>query len=144
MKIVEMKNKNNEKVIPDFIEQELSNSKIKVPSGYAVNEAFNNVSKNFIHLGGANNQVVTITLKDSTLDDYRFLCVSSGWGYNKSTTIIPVCIFKLIGAGFLQCNQYVKTYSGSAYTNIQYVNDTSFIINGAVGADTITDVYAIK
>ena len=37
MKIIEMKNKNNEKVLPDFIEQKVSNSKIKVPSSYAVN-----------------------------------------------------------------------------------------------------------
>lgn len=39
MKIVEMKNKNNEKVLPSFVEQELSNSKLKVPSSYAVNRA---------------------------------------------------------------------------------------------------------
>lgn len=39
MKIVEMRNKDNEKVLPDFIEQKLSNSKIKVPSSYAVNGA---------------------------------------------------------------------------------------------------------
>ena len=144
MKIVEMKNKNNEKVLPDFIEQEVSNSKIKVPSSYAVNEAINSIDKKYKSLGSANNQVVTITLKDSTLDDYRFLCVSSGWGYNKSIAIIPVSIFKYIGPSFLQCNQYVKTYSGSGYTNIQYVDDTSFIINGAVGADTVTTVYGIK
>lgn len=37
MKIVEMKNKNNEKVLPSFIEQEISNSKLNVPSSYAVN-----------------------------------------------------------------------------------------------------------
>lgn len=42
MKIVEMKNKNNEKVLPGFIEQEVSNSKIKVPSSYAVNEIIRN------------------------------------------------------------------------------------------------------
>lgn len=42
MKIVEMKNRNNEKIFPDFIEQEVSNSKIKVPSSYAVNEIIRN------------------------------------------------------------------------------------------------------
>lgn len=39
MKIVEMKNKNNEKVLPDFVTDDLSsNSHVKVPSVYGVNK----------------------------------------------------------------------------------------------------------
>jgi hypothetical protein len=39
MKIVKMKNKNNEAVLPDFITEDLfSNSHVKVPSAYAVNK----------------------------------------------------------------------------------------------------------
>lgn len=121
-----------------------SDSTINAPSIYSVNEGINNINKNCINLGGSNNETKTITLTNGTLNDYRFLCVSSGWGTQKSTTTIPVSVFKLIGAGFEQCKQYVKTYNASDYTSIQYVNDTSFIINGAVGTDTVTDVYGIK
>lgn len=130
--------------LPDVENSLVSNSTVNAPSIYSVNEGINNINKNCINLGGTNNETKTITLTNGTLNDYRFLCVSSGWGAQKSTTTIPVSVFKLIGAGFEQCKQYVKTYNASAYTSIQYVNDTSFIINGAVGTDTVTDVYGIK
>lgn len=134
----------SETILAEVENSLVSNSTVNAPSIYSVNEGINNINKNCINLGGTNNETKTITLTNGTLNDYRFLCVSSGWGTQKSTTTIPVSVFKLIGAGFEQCKQYVKTYNASAYTSIQYVNDTSFIINGAVGTDTITDVYGIK
>mgnify|MGYP002801100254 CR=1 FL=1 len=134
----------SETILAEVENSLVSNSTVNAPSIYSVNEGINNINKNCINLGGTNNETKTITLTNGTLNDYRFLCVSSGWGTQKSTTTIPISVFKLIGAGFEQCKQYVKTYNASAYTSIQYVNDTSFIINGAVGTDTVTDVYGIK
>lgn len=102
-------------------------------------------------LGTANNTDTTITLSDDKLSNYKFIAVSSGYFSNKSTTLIPVILFKILD-GFNVCRQYVKTYNGYGWTSVQYINDTSFKIygavkemaNGSVGTDTITQVYGIK
>ena len=107
----------------------------------------NNYSKKLF--GAANNSNETITLVDEKISDYKFITVLSGYGDNVSCTTIPVIAF--IGSYGTVCRQHVKTYNGYGYTSIKYIDDTSFIIRGAVeentgttGQDTTTLVYGIK
>ena len=109
-----------------------------------VEEAIKDDLNNFVILGETDNQEKTITLNNDSLSNYKFICVVSGYGYYKCSTTIPVALFKNFNNSYNQCMQYVKTYNSNAYTSINYINDTSFKINGNVGTDVITSVYGIK
>lgn len=104
----------------------------------------NNINTNIHTLGTASNEQKTITLTNKKISDYKFLIVSSGYGYAKSVTTIPVALFSTMGTSYQQCRQYVKTYNGNDFTYIKYSSDTSFIIYSSVGTDVVTTVYGIK
>lgn len=112
-----------------------------------LNNNFNYLENKFntvVELGSTDNEEKTIILNNDSLSNYKFICVVSGYGYYKCSTTIPVTLFKNFNNSYNQCMQYVKTYNSNAYTSINYIDDTSFKINGQVGTDVITTVYGIK
>lgn len=94
-------------------------------------------------IGYANNSVQTIDL-DQKITYYDFLVIESGWGYYKSTAVIPTFIFVQRNESFSQCYFQVKTYGGNSFISLNYINSTTFRINGEVGQDTQTSVYGVK
>lgn len=80
MKQVSLKNKNGEKVLPDFITDDLSsNSHVKVPSAYAVNKALSGT----VLYKDETGTVGDITLNDN-LTNYKKIEIEfsqSNWSY---------------------------------------------------------------
>ena len=130
MKIVEMRNKDNEKVLPDFIEQELSNSKIKVPSSYAVNEAFNKLMNDTLWVNPnpeSSFSPTNITFENiSKYSYYEILYKSAGdKNFHFSTGKVPIdkqtILYAPVGGSlyYRECGQIVNNtmYIANAYIN---------------------------
>lgn len=109
-----------------------------------IQKGYEQLNQNYKQLAIVNNQDFQVNLTNDKLSNYKFLAVVSGYGNNKSTVTIPVCIFKSFVSSVKQCRQIVATYNSTGYTAISYINDTSFMIYGACGTDTVTAVYGIK
>lgn len=109
-----------------------------------IQKGYEQLNQNYKQLAIVNNQDFQVNLTNDKLSNYKFLAVVSGYGNNKSTVTIPVCIFKSFASSVKQCRQIVATYNSTGYTAISYINDTSFMIYGAVGTDTVTAVYGVK
>ncbi len=65
-------------------------------------------------------------------------------GYYKATASIPTQIFVKRNSSYAQCRFEVKTYSGEDYVSLNYINETTFRINGEIGTDVQTIVYGVK
>lgn len=103
-----------------------------------------NTRGNYKKLADISNQEITITLTNDNLTNYKYILSVSGYGYQRSCTILPMALFRSYSSNFKQLNQYVQTYNSTAFTSISYISDTQFKIYGAVGTDTTTQVYGIK
>ena len=114
----------------------------RVPSGYVQVEAYK-------ILGTTTNSNETITLTNDKLSNYKFICVTAGYYPNETIITIPISVFSFSTSR--KYRLHVKTYDSYGYVNVQYVNDTQFLINGAVeelptgrvGTDVETRVFGI-
>lgn len=89
-------------------------------------------------LGVSNNTDITINLKNKKISDFDFLVVESGWGYFKATCSIPTSIFMLRNESYKQCYLSAPVYGGGTnYVSLNYINNSSFRVNGAIGTDVL-------
>lgn len=82
MKQVQLKNKNNEKVLPDFITDDLStNSHVKVPSVYGINKLLENINGVLLWENPLPGNIFGGTTINLDLSKYKFIIVQS-YRYN--------------------------------------------------------------
>ena len=105
---------------------------------------FDNIKVESVYLGGTTNAVETKTLASGKLSDYDFITLESGWGYNKTVSVMPMDRFLAITSDFDVMVTYIKIYGGAGWVSLNHINDTQFKINGAAGTDVVTTVYGLK
>lgn len=136
MKIVEMRNKDNEKVLPDFITDDLtSNSHIEIPSVYGVNQLIKNT-----YMKAYIKNTVTLVSTNETLIP---LTKNLGYGNITINNDGNIVIGKDISTIILSCQIYF--YIGSANTKriIVKKNGTNVVRSLATNGDT-TSTYQIS
>ena len=94
-------------------------------------------------VGEVVNANTTFTLSVD-INNYKYVLLIGGYGYNSDSSIMPISLFKTFGSSFNVLATYVQIYGGTAFASLSHISDTEIRINGAIGTDCYVACYLIK